>query len=134
MVLSKYFWVFLPRLGVPSAVTLVLFGRCGTWLYSVPSPHPKSHLYASHLHWHQMGTQVREKILNYHHSPKRVVSLKNEALAVSGDVQKPSEEGQSWLGLGLSRAGINHRSSRQEIAVQEMEAEKWDLSAGFPWT
>lgn len=24
-----------------------------------------------HLHWHQMGTQVREKILNYLHSAKK---------------------------------------------------------------
>lgn len=35
---------------------------------------------------------------------------------------------------GLSGAGINHRSSREEIAVEEMEAVKWDLSAGFPWS
>lgn len=64
---------------------------------------PTSHISrcASHQHrdsWDQMGSQVREKILNDPHSAKKVVSLKNEALALSTDVKKPCQEGRSSLG------------------------------------
>lgn len=118
MALSRYFWVFCQHLGLLQ----VCLGCCladgglalPTHLPLCPPPD---------------RDPGQEETLNHlHPSKKKVVSLKIEALALRTDVKKPSEEGQSWLGLGS--AGIKHR----EIAEEEMEAEKWDLSAGFPWS
>lgn len=51
-------------------------------------PHIPSSSYRRWDSQDQMVSQVREKILNDLHSTKKVVSLKNEALALTTDVKK----------------------------------------------
>lgn len=96
-------WLSADILGV-SAKTWGSF-RCvlgavwqmGVWL----SPH----ISPCASHQHQDPGEGRDLKSSPPHKNK-VVSLKNEALALRTAVRKPSEEGQSWLGLGS--AGINH--------------------------
>lgn len=62
------------RFGAPSAVTVVLFGRRGAWLCSVPSPHPKSQIPNPTLvpptTW---GHRAGKKLLNYLPSGRKKV-------------------------------------------------------------